>query len=249
MTSYEGVKNAYFMIDKANGQVVLKADKDGKIVQAELNASASEGSEFNVKADNIKLEGYTTINGNFKIDEQGNMECKDSKMTSVNVDGGSIILNSGSMTDEVLRVINPNDTHFAEMNAFWLRMGYDGENKIVMQSQSGAIKCVTLVQTSLEENKKNFEKFDNALEVINNTDIYKYNFKSEDDNQKKHIGFIIGENFKYSSEMTANDEEGKEIGVDNYSMTSVCLQAIKEQQEQIDLLKKQLSDIINKEAR
>ena len=34
-------------------------------------------------------------------------------------------------------------------------------------------------------------------------------------------------------------------GVDNYSFTSLCLQAIKEQQEQIELLKKQLNDTIN----
>ena len=69
------INDAFIKIDKANGQIVLKATSDNKLVLAELNASPEEGSEFNVKADNINLEGYTTINGNFTIDDEGNMEC------------------------------------------------------------------------------------------------------------------------------------------------------------------------------
>lgn len=238
-TAEEIAQRASIEVNKANAEIKLKVNKDDLI------------SEINLSPETIELKGNRVVidSTNFKVNETGNMTCTEANLNSVNVSGGSIILYSANMEDQTFKIVNPNDTNFIEFNSFYGRMGYDGENKIVMQSQSGAIRCVTLVQTSLEENKKNFEKFDNALEVINNTDIYKYNFKSEDDNQKKHIGFVIGENFKYSSEMTAIDEEGKEIGVDNYSMTSVCLQAIKEQQEQIDLLKKQLSDIINKEAR
>lgn len=72
------INNAIVSINKAKGQVVLKANSDGKVVQATLNADADSGSEFTVKADNINLEGYTTINGNFAIDESGNASLKDS---------------------------------------------------------------------------------------------------------------------------------------------------------------------------
>jgi len=80
-SSEDKLSDAKIEIDKANGQIVLKANSDGNLVQVELNADANEGSEFNVKADNIKLEGYTTINGNFKIDNQGNMEAVNGKFS------------------------------------------------------------------------------------------------------------------------------------------------------------------------
>lgn len=100
------------------------------------------------------------------------------------------------------------------------------------------IKTPTLTQTSLESQKKNFEKMqDNALNIINNIDIYKYNLKSEEDTDKKHIGFVIGDNFNYSKEVTSLDN----TGVDNYSFTSLCCKAIQEQQKQIEELKKEIN--------
>ena len=90
-SSEDKTRDASIEIDKAKGQVVLKANADGNIVQVELDADADDGSEFNVKADNINLEGYTTINGNFKIDTNGNMECNNGTFT-----GGSISLSGGT---------------------------------------------------------------------------------------------------------------------------------------------------------
>ena len=110
----------------------------------------------------------------------------------------------------------------------------------------GQVSCVALTQTSLEQNKKNFEKFTNALEEIKKTDIYKYNFKSENDTKKKHLGFVIGDNYNYSHEITSVDEDGKEIGVDSYSMTSLCLQAIKEQQALIEALQSKIKKLEEK---
>lgn len=61
--------DAKIEIDKANGQIVLKANSDGNLVQVELNADANEGSEFNVKADNINFEGtnFNLTSENIKI--------------------------------------------------------------------------------------------------------------------------------------------------------------------------------------
>ena len=107
----------------------------------------------------------------------------------------------------------------------------------------GTIDCVSLTQTSLEKNKKNFEFFSNALEEVMNTDIYKYNLKSESDDHKKHLGFVIGDKYNYSHTITSVDDDGKEIGVDNYSMTALCLQAIKEQQLIIEKLKLKIKEL------
>lgn len=119
---------------------------------------------------------------------------------------------------------------------------------IKILGSNGNITCVSLTQTSLEENKKNFEKYTGALKEVLNTDIYKYNLKNEDDDSKKHLGFVIGDKYNYSNDITSVDEEGKEIGVDNYAMTSLCLQAIKEQQEIIQDLKERIEKLENKES-
>lgn len=113
----------------------------------------------------------------------------------------------------------------------------DNENKTTISS--GDITCISLTQTSLEKNKKNFEKYTGALKELNNIDIYKYNLRNEEDDDKKHLGFIIGDNFNYSELITNNDNQG----VDNYSFTSLCFQMIKEQQVEIEKLKKQIFEL------
>lgn len=97
----------------------------------------------------------------------------------------------------------------------------------------------SFVNTSKEENKKNFEKIENALNIIKNIDIYKYNYKNEKDNIKKHIGFVIGDNFKYSQDVTSQENDG----VDVYSFVSLCCKAIQEQQEQIEQLKNEIKEL------
>ena len=92
---------------------------------------------------------------------------------------------------------------------------------------------------SLAEKKKNFKKFENGLDIIKNIDIYKYNLKNEDDNAKKHIGFVIGDDFNYSKEITTQNNDGAEL----YSFISVCCQAIKEQQEEIEQMKKEIEKL------
>ena len=103
------------------------------------------------------------------------------------------------------------------------------------------ISAPTITQTSLEEKKKNFEKLtlEEAIEILNDTDIYKYNLKSQDNDKKKHIGFVIGNSFNYSNKITSENNDG----VDNYSMTSVLYPIVKEQQAQIKELKKEIETL------
>ena len=88
--------------------------------------------------------------------------------------------------------------------------------------------------------KENFEKFDNALNIIKDVDIYKYNYKTEEDDTKKHIGLVIGKDFKYRQEVTSKDNNGADI----YSMVGVLWKAVQEQQEQIEELKKEVANEI-----
>lgn len=96
-----------------------------------------------------------------------------------------------------------------------------------------------VVQPSLEISKKNFEKLENGLDILKDIEIYKFNFKSEDDDTKKHIGFVIGDSYKYSKEITSKHNDG----VDIYSFVSVCCKAIQEQQEEIEQLKARIEKL------
>jgi len=114
----------------------------------------------------------------------------------------------------------------------------DGTDIIYLDGDLGEIICVSLTQTSLEEKKKNFEKLDNALDIVKDTEIYKYHFKNQKETDKKHIGFVIGENYNYRKELTDSDNKG----VDLYSMISVLWRAVQEQQVEIEKLKKEVKN-------
>lgn len=64
-------------IEQTDKYIENKVVKNDEVV-AKINAS-QEG--INIEADKISLEGYTTINDNFKIDEEGNMEAKNGKFS------------------------------------------------------------------------------------------------------------------------------------------------------------------------
>mgnify|MGYP004571555897 CR=1 FL=1 len=419
------LNNAIIGLDKANAEIVLKVDSNGRIAQARLDGNADDGTLFEVKADNIKLEGYTTINKGFSVDIDGNATMKNGKFNggtieiddlgknsaysllmydsnnsstierNIRIDDvlsgktiktnfperpssvmyaaltpidlitttyGKIIYNKSTATgvmEEIYVTKNNDDSYketiyyqenylvainkknfilpkdFGTVTAIKSSIPYslittdflnteqylginsgtimikdennsidtnyssngmiiknstgrvivepnlieidmkgrimymstddafyegDGENAPLFQLNSafsvystgkftnnsgfdvdryGNVTCFSLTQTSLEENKKNFEIYNDALKEIKNIDIYKYNLKDEKAGSKKHLGFVIGDNFNYSKLVTSIDNRG----VDNYSFTSLCLQAIKEQQEQIEALQNQINEL------
>lgn len=195
------------------------------------------GKEINLTSDDIIIEST-----NFSVDKNGNMSCKNANMNNSIIEGGNLKMWGNSrldgvrvfadsskntkymayMVSNVIGVNSGNDT--AEMTPTSIGIG----NSTMFKDH---ISTPYVTQTSLETEKKNFEKMkNNALDIIKNIDIYKYNLKSEEDTDKKHIGFVIGDNYKYSKEVTSIDN----TGVDNYSFTSLCCKAIQEQQEIIE---------------
>lgn len=144
------------------------------------------------------------------------------------------ILDAGTLT-----VYNNKYNYNSVYDSSGFYCTFNNEFTIYGDGSNGNISCVSLTQTSLEKNKKNFEKLDNALDIIKNTDIYKYHLKNQHDEEKKHIGFVIGENYNYSQEITSPNNDGADI----YSMVSVCFKAIQEQQEQIKMLKNEINQL------
>lgn len=163
----------------------------------------------------------------------------------------------------VFKVINPNNSNRSiYVNDQYIGFNNDGGNNLLLlgtiDNNEGYIELTgeghtiitsnyiitpVLTQTSLATMKKNFEKLENGLDIIKATDIYKYNLVTQNDEEKKHIGFIIGDKYNYAKEITSNSNDG----VDIYSMVSVAYKAIQEQQEIIEQLKESIEEMKKEE--
>ncbi len=215
---------------------------------------ALNGKEINLTGDKINI-----FSNKFKVDNQGNMECNNAQITggkiNVGADEGDIqirVYNNKCVNENTSIYPGMIQIHSDNETGYMIDMGIaEGEEKFgSMRLVNSSISSETKIdayqvmspiisQISLEKYKKNFERLqDNALETIKNIDIYKYNLKSEKDTDKKHIGFVIGDNYNYSKEVTSIDNQG----VDNYSFTSLCCKAIQELSQQVEELKKQLKE-------
>lgn len=197
---------------------------------------------------NLTGENVTISSNNFNVDKFGNMSCNSANMNNANINGGNLKMWGNTSLDGV-RVFSDSSKN-TEYMAYMVSdsIGVNRGNNMAAMSPTAInigsstmyddhITTPYVIQTSLESQKKNFEKFNNALDIIRNIDIYKYNLKSENDKDKKHIGFVIGEDYKYSEEVTSKNNDGADI----YSFVSLCCQAIKEQQEEIEELRKEIN--------
>lgn len=225
-----------------NNEIISRINQSAEAIQISANKISLEGKTIALTSDNI-----TISSSNFNVDKNGNLTCSNATANNLSINEGTINLKSSEQGARIKMSDSQNSSYYWEMAVgIWKWNGYkngfiafenrlkypiislgDSDNNQTLIS-SIYVNSPSITQTSLVSQKKNFEKFNNALSIINNIDLYKYNLKSEEDNHKKHIGFVIGDNYKYSSEITAVDENGEETGVDLYSMTSLCLQAIKE---------------------
>jgi len=233
-------KNIKIVEDEVTGLTVEVSKKVGygEIISS-INASPEQ---IAIQSSKIKLEGYTTINGGFSVDENGNAYI--SQVTgrddaSIEISDGADLTASlqANMYPGVIELYNYHDiSDSAAVVEPQLRLFWDAVGDTTTIGASGCYSPI-FQQTSEASKKKNFEKAGSALDIIKDIDIYKYNLKSEADGSKKHYGFVIGDKYKYSKELTGQDNKG----VDLYSFISVCCKAIQEQQKEIEELKKKVS--------
>ena len=205
------------------------------------------GKQISLTSDNT-----TIASTNFNVDKDGNMSCSNANVsgtiTSSNarITGGKMdIYTTRALGDKIIKVADDQGatTYIGTVNAL-IGATNIGDIDTGVYLQGGAagqsmVSANVLRQTSQESQKKNFEKLEEGLNIVLDTDIYKFNYKTEKDGTKKSIGFVIGDNFKYPIEVT--DASNK--GVNLYSMVSVAYKAIQEQQEQIEQLQKEIKEL------
>ena len=233
-------------------EVAKKVDNNDYTSAQIITKINNDTSEATIKADKVSLEG-----------KEINLTSGDINITSdaLNIDKTGNVEITGNTSEARFKVIKSDDSEwYTELLPNWLRMTKnsnigvqltytidtpalilaDGTNTTYVRSD--AIITPVLTQTSLESAKKDFEKLDNGLEIIKNTDIYKYHLKSQNSSDKKHIGFVIGDSYNYSKDITSQDNDGADL----YSMISVCFKAIQEQQEIIEKLENKIKEMESK---
>ena len=254
-------------IQEINGSLELKLNTDDLT------------TEFNANVDKINLQGYTTVNGDFKINLDGTMEAKNGKFSGtlssskfIGTNDNSIYMqigddpnDTGSMsTNNCLQILRPDNT-----NMLTISSRYWGTNNSQLTFES-PVRFFTFYSTiddyrvnsnafvadsfmyspaynggSLESIKKNIKLFDKyAIDIINSADLYSYNLKKENDDDKKHIGLVIGDgekDYNTPDEIITKDKQG----IDLYSMISLSWKAIQEQQEMINKLEERIKELEN----
>lgn len=166
-------------------------DEESSITIAPEFIELLSSSEILLKAKNIKLEGYTTINGGFSIDESGNM-------TANNGNFNGAVNAQGNMTADTLivRKIISKDIINSLTSDISVTIASDGDDASVVDNNA---KFYT-VQGFLDALPKNFngnsiyitldkECNENLnLKGFSNGDIYLYM------NMKNYNGYIAGYN-------------------------------------------------------
>ena len=256
-TQYSNIKQT---TNEISTQVVKKVGKNEII--SSVNQSAEQ---IQIEADKININGTVSANGNFKVDTNGNMECNNGKFNggTICLKGGTryntkfkIIAENGDDntsisptnifvdSDDGGLFINGLNKSYQQKAHLYTDEGDEpnlylyAANKGTTRIKPSGIKTPTLTQTSKAESKKNFENLsiEEAKKILNNTEIYKYNLKTQEDNDKKYIGFVIGDDYNYAEEITSENNDGANI----YSMTSVLYTVVQEQQKQINQLQEKI---------
>lgn len=289
------MRNLKEEVEETQKQVFEKVDKNMIIQSINESSSKEEISENNktINPEKLNINGIESINGNFGVDEKGNMYCNDAKINGkfynkdkeisftddcIHVSKGLQGFNVNFFEDQngIIRAyltfgkdtlitdsetgghklsgieseIGEEDIWFLIKNSYGIDDGIKlnsnantGSQIIVGQDpeiddsseetnfynigtriNSYNIVTPTLIQTSLEKIKKNIKKFDGALKIVEDSDIYKYNLKIEKNTDKKHIGFVIGDKYNTPDEIISNNKKG----IDLYSTVSILWEAVKE---------------------
>lgn len=113
-------------IDVMAGQVVLKVDANGNIASVSLDADPNTGTSIKLKADNISLEGYVSLNGNTKIRPDGTLEAVNGIFSGT--------LNGVSITNDYITI----DRQFIRFNSGGA-IKYQPNNDTILSFSNGYI--------------------------------------------------------------------------------------------------------------
>ena len=237
------VENEQGIINITGNQITI--DSDNFTLDAEGNINARSGvfsGSININADDGVDD--SSIDSKVEIYNSNTLSKTNIYPDGIVMEGdpNSQYQSKMTITRNGITCRKPDDTVYSYMMYGEIRL-VDTLSSIMTINQTRItaeyVHSPEITQTSSIKVKKNIEKLKSGLDIIKNIDIYKYHLVNQKEDEKKHIGFVIGDNYNYSKEITSNDNQS----VDLYSFISLCCQAIKEQQEEIEELKRRIEKL------
>jgi hypothetical protein len=114
-----------------------------------------------------------------------------------------------------------------------------GEQKEVMKINGNGVTCINLTQTSDGRLKKAIQPIQNVLDKIVSLKGVTYQWKDPKMGENTEVGLIAQDVEDIFPEVVANDKEGNK-SIAYGKMVAPLIEAIKEQQQQIEALRKEV---------
>lgn len=230
-----------------NDEIISRINQSPEEITIEANKLSLNGKQIDLTSENINI-----TSNNFSVSQTGSVVAKNISILGGTLDisnsGGTIItlkdtLNNKTMTiggsnirvgdsnsyiDIFYNVVNFKDGNYTSS------IGADGTEYHYGSSYTRVDAINGVTHSSSEKFKKNINKENNCLDILNKCDVYNYLFREEEDNSKKHIGLIIGE--KYNTPLEVIHSNGEAI--DLFNMVGVMWGAIKELNEKVERLER-----------
>jgi hypothetical protein len=130
----------------------------------------------------------------------------------------------------------------SEAAAEKMRLDYQGWLGIGTAAPSTMLEVAGgITETSMREMKTNIEPIENILPSVLQMQGVSFDWKNEENGGKNSYGLIAEDVDKILPNLVSHDSDGKPKGIQYTKMTAVLLEALKEQQVQIDELKAKLN--------
>ncbi|MEO6721565.1 MAG: tail fiber domain-containing protein, partial [Ferruginibacter sp.] len=121
----------------------------------------------------------------------------------------------------------------ARLNFYYSTTGYI----FSLRGNGNAVLTGTLFQNSDERLKKNIVPLKNTLNKLSQLNAYTYQWKDTSRGNEEQLGLLAQEVEKQFPQLVMTDEKGKK-SVAYANMVPILMTAIKEQQDQIEELRK-----------
>ena len=130
----------------------------------------------------------------------------------------------------------------SETAAEKMRLDHDGNLGIGTATPSAKLEVSgTITETSMRETKTNIENMNDMLPAVLQMQGVKFDWKEDSYGGKDNFGFIAEDMQEILPEVVTCSSDGKAAGIQYSKLTAVLVEAIKEQQIQIDELKSKLN--------
>ena len=204
-------------------------DIQGKTtINKSLIVNESTLIEANLDVNGITiLNDDTAINGNLNLSGDANINGSSTITTDLTVMGTTIL--QGSL-DVGTSVLVKGDNHIIGNSVTDGDVVVGGNLTI-----NGTMSATEIIETSSIRFKENVKPIEHAYETISKLQGVTYNWK---ETGKEDIGFIAEEVDKILPQLVDKNEDGIVNGMNYSKLTALLVEVVKNQQKQIDELKK-----------